>query len=254
MAIIKSEQDREILREGGRRLARILAQVAARVAPGVTTSELDDYAAQLIEAGGDKPAFRGYRPPGSYLAYPAALCTSINSEVVHGIPSNRKLVAGDIVGLDLGLEHGGLFTDHAITVAVGPVDSEVQALINATKAALAKAIAVVRRGATIGDIGAAIEKYIKPLGYGIVRDLCGHGVGYKVHDEPMIPNFGKAGTGRKLKEGEILAIEPMINLGKSAVNLEQDGFTFTTRDGSLSAHFEHTIIVTKNGAEIITAV
>lgn len=252
MASVKNEKDLAILRAGGRRLAQILVQVAARVKPGVTTGELDDYARELVRAGGDKPAFLGYRPPGSFLAYPAALCTSVNDEVVHGIPSKRELKAGDIVGLDLGLEHDGLFTDHAITVPVGKVGPELTELINTTQEALRRAIAAVKGGATIGDIGAAVEKYIRPLGYGIVEDLCGHGVGYKIHDEPLIPNFGRAGTGRKLRVGEILAIEPMINLGRPAVRLEKDGFTFTTSDHLPSAHFEHTVVVTKDGAEIIT--
>ena len=254
MPKIKNEKDLAILREGGRRLARILAAVAERVKPGVTTSDLDDYARELTLKGGDKPAFLGYRPPGSYLAYPASLCTSVNDQVVHGIPSNYRLKEGDIISLDYGIGHEGLFTDHAITVPVGKVDPDKIELINVTRTALNKAIHKVRTGATVGDIGATIEKFIKPLGYGIVRDLCGHGVGYKVHDEPMIPNFGKAGTGYKLKEGDILAIEPMINLGRPEVNLDRDGFTFTTRDRLPSAHFEHTVVVTKNGCEIITQV
>jgi methionyl aminopeptidase len=186
------------------------------------------------------------------LAYPAALCTSINDEVVHGIPSKRMLEAGDIISLDLGLEHQGLFTDHAVTVPVGQVDPDLLALINATRESLKRAIAAVRNGATLGDVGAAVESYIKPLGYGIVRDLCGHGVGYKIHDDPLIPNFGKRGTGHKLREGMILAIEPMINFGSEEVNLEDDGFTFTTADHRPSAHFEHTVVVTKTGTEVIT--
>ncbi len=254
MITIKTEKDIKVLREGGKRLAWILREVAKKVAPGVTAAELNDYAMKLTEDGGDKPAFLNYRPYGAKRAYPAALCVSINEEVVHGIPNEEEKVLkeGDIVSLDMGLIHEGLITDSAITVPVGKVSPELEKLMNMTREALAVAIKAARGGNHIGDIGFAIERLIRPHGYGIVEDLCGHGVGYKVHEDPFVPNFGERGKGDKLKPGMVIAIEPMLNLGTSRVKIMKDGYTYKTADEQPSAHFEHTIVITKGDAEIIT--
>ena len=252
MIKLKTEKDIAILREGGKRLATILRAVKAKVASGVTTSELDDLAVQMIKDYGDKPAFRGYRPEGSYLAYPASLCVSVNEEIVHGIPSQRGLKDGDIVGLDLGLEHEGLFTDAAVTVSVGKVDPKLNKLIAVTAEALARGIKVAKPGHHLGDIGQAIGSFIEANGYGVVEELSGHGVGYKPHEEPYVPNFGTVDSGLELKPGLVIAIEPMATLGTGKIKLEKDGFTFSTKDGKPAAHFEHTILITTTSHEILT--
>ncbi len=237
---------------GGERLAGVLREVAKAVRPGVTTLLLDQLAERLIREGGDEPAFLRYQPWGAPYPYPASLCVSINNEVVHGIPGMTKLKEGDIVSLDLGLRHQGLITDAAVTVPVGKIDSEAEKLIETTKNALKVGIQAVKPGGFIGDIGKAIEKFVQPHGYGIVKLLGGHGVGYEVHEEPYIPNYKMKGNGPKLKTGMVLAIEPMLNEGTDDVYLDKDGYTFKTADGKRSAQFEHTIIVTDKGAEIIT--
>lgn len=252
MSLFKTEAELASLREGGRRLGNILSEVGKAVRPGVTTGELDALARSLIEKSGDTAAFLGYQPWGASFPYPAALCVSVNNEVVHGIPGDEALKEGDIVSLDLGLVHEGLITDAAITLPVGNIDEDVAKLIDATREALKKGIAAIRPGAFIGDIGKAIEGYATPLGYGIVSELGGHGVGHAVHEEPYIPNIRTKGNGPKIKEGMVLAIEPMLNLGSPDVYLNKDGYTFKTRDGSWSAHFEHTVIVGGKGAEVIT--
>ncbi len=240
------------LREGGKRLACILYKVADIVKPGISTKELDIFAEKLIRDGGDKPAFLHYKPSGADRPYPASLCVSVNDEIVHGIPSDRVLKEGDLVGLDLGLVHDGLITDTAITVCVGNITKEKQNLIDATKEALYAGISVARAGAYIGDIGNAIEESIKPYGYGLIEELGGHGVGRKVHEEPFIANYGKKGTGIKLEAGMVIALEPMFTLGAKKIILGKDGFTFKTKDGSVSAHFEHTILITDGDPEILT--
>lgn len=254
MIRLKTESEIALLREGGQRLAGVLAELKQAVKPGVTTRELDKLAFDLISKLGDKPAFLHYQPAGAPRPYPASLCVSVNDEVVHGIPSDRVLKEGDVVGLDLGLNHGGWFTDSAFTVAVGEVGPSARKLIAATEEALAVAIKAVRPGNTLGDIGVAVEEVAKRNGLGVIRDLGGHGVGQKVHEEPMIPNYGKRGTGLKLKTGMVLAIEPMFTLGTEQVNFSDDGYTVTTADGSLAAHFEHTVAVTDKGASILTKI
>jgi len=252
--IIKTPEEIEILREGGARLAGILAKVAEKVAPGVTTAELDAYAYELIKAGGDKPAFLDYKPEGQSKAYPASLCASVNNEIVHGIPGkNKVLKEGDIISLDLGLNHKGMFTDHAITVPVGKINKASQELIYATAEALLVGIEQAKGGNTVGDIGHAIEKFVGRK-YGIVRELSGHGVGKKIHEDPYIPNFGKKGKGQKLIPGMVIAIEPMLNIGKADIITLSDGYTIKTADGSRSAHFEHTVLITENEAEILTMI
>lgn len=253
MIKLKTKAEIKILREGGRRHAEILKLVAQAVKPGVTTKSLDTLARKLIKEGGDKSAFLGYTPEGVSYPYPAVLCVSVNDEVVHGIPNKSvKLREGDIVSLDLGLVHKGLITDGAITVPVGRVSKEATALMKATKKALDLAIKSAKVGNTTGDIGNAIESFVKPLGYGIVRILSGHGVGYEVHEDPYIPNYGKRGTGEKLVAGMVIAIEPMLNLGTDEVCVTDDEYTFITEDGKLSAHFEHTVAITEKGPIILT--
>ena len=199
------------------------------------------------------PAFLNYQPEGAKYPYPASLCVSVNDEVVHGIPSEERILKeGDIVGLDLGLKHKNLFTDMAITVPVGKIDKESAKLLDVTQRALAKGISAARGGNTVGDISHAVESEVRPHGYGIVEVLSGHGVGRSIHEDPYIPNFGKPGTGEKLVSGMVVAIEPMINLGTKNVKLDPDGYTYRTRDGSRSAHFEHTVLITNGDPEILT--
>lgn len=252
--MIKAKTPAEIatLREGGRRLALILHKLASSVKPGVKTADLDKLARDLIKQGGDEASFLNYQPRGAPAPYRFALCVSVNDEVVHGMPSERILQNGDIASLDLGLKHGGLFTDMAITVPVGEISRGAQELLVATKRALERGIAVAKPGAHVSDIGAAIEAVARKHGYGLVRDLGGHGVGYRVHEEPMIPNYGPAGEGPIIQPGWVLAIEPMFNLGDWRVKFLTDGYMVKTADGSLSAHFEQTIVITENGSEVLT--
>jgi len=255
MAItIKTKEEIEILREGGKRLAFILAEVGKVVKPGVSTVDLNDLAEKLAKEGGDKPSFFNYRPAGMKRPYPASLCVSINNEIVHGIPNeNPKIIKdGDIVSLDMGLIHKELFTDAAITVGVGEVDEAGKKLIENTKQALLEGIKVIKEGKFVRDISYAIERYVRPLHLGIVEELCGHGVGYKVHEDPYVPNYCLESKGEKLKAGMVLALEPMLNEGTKHIKLDTDGWTYKTADGKRSAHFEHTVVVTKNGVEILT--
>lgn len=255
MIIIKTAEEIEKLREGGKRLATILYKVKEKVKPGVSTKDLDDYAFKLIEEYGDKPAFLKYRPEGASFPFPASLCVSVNDEVVHGIPSkDRILKEGDIVSIDLGLKHEGLFTDMALTVPVGEVSAGALKLIDTTRKALEIGINAAYGGNNVGDIGYAIETYVKPHKYGIVDVLSGHGVGKAIHEDPYIPNFGKKGKGAKLVKGMVVAIEPMLNNGTKNVSLDDDGYTFRTVDGKKSAHFEHTVLITDGEPEILTKI
>ena len=251
---IKNDTERANLIEGGKRLALVLSALRAKVVPGVTSEELDDLAEQMIRDGGDKPCFLGYTPEGAKKSYPATLCVSINDEVVHGIPNEsiKTLKEGDIVGLDLGLTHNGIIVDAAITVPVGEVDEITKKLLFATEQALVAGIAEAKVGNRIGDISNAIQKEIETAGFSVVRELGGHGVGEHVHEEPFIPNFGHTGTGPELVEGMVLALEPISTAGKASVVLSPDGYTYRTKDGSRSAHFEHTILIEKRGALIVT--
>lgn len=250
---IKTKEEIVKLREGGRRLARILSELVSVAKPGVSTGELDLLAEKrMIEAGG-RPSFKGYRISGVGPPYPGSICASINDEVVHGIPrQERKLHEGDIIGLDIGMWYEELCTDMAVTIGIGIISSEAQELLKATKESLDAGIAAVKPGATVGDIGAAVHDYLKQFNYGIIRDLAGHGVGYELHEEPLIPNYGKPGKGIILKEGMVIAIEPMATLGDWRITLDRDEWTFRTIDKSLAAHFEHTMAVTKDGAEVLT--
>lgn len=257
MIIIKTKEEIEIIREGGKRLATVLYKVRDIVAPGVSTKDLDIYAEKLIREMGDEPAFLNYRPDGASSPFPASLCVSVNDEVVHGIPKkNRILKEGDIVCLDLGVKHKGLFTDMAITVPVGAVSAADAKLMQVTEQAMQAGIDAARGGSTVGDIGYAIESFVRSqkVKYGIVEVLAGHGVGRAIHEDPYIPNFGKAGKGAKLVPGMIIAIEPMINMGTKNVTLDDDDWTFRTADRKRSAHFEHTVLITEGEPEILTKI
>jgi methionyl aminopeptidase len=249
--IIKTSQEIETLRIAGKRLAEVVAKTVAQVRAGVTTRELDTFAENLILSMGDKPAFKGYQPDMAPSAFPATLCLSINEEVVHGIPGDRVVQEGDLVTIDCGNNHKGLFADHAISVIVGDVSKKIQELNEDTKKALDIGIEQAQPGNRVGDIGHAIEKFVGKR-YGIVRVLSGHGVGRYIHEEPYIPNYGKKNTGVMLKPGMVIAIEPMLTLGTDDVLFHDDGYTVTTADKSYSSHFEHTILITEDGPEILT--
>ncbi|HWC57625.1 MAG TPA: type I methionyl aminopeptidase [Candidatus Paceibacterota bacterium] len=252
MIIIKTESEIERLRRGGPVLARLLQGVAAMVRPGITTQSLDEFAVRLIREAGCTGAFLGYTPEGADRPYPATLIVSVNDEVVHGIPGKRILKSGDIVSLDLGINYEGVFLDHAVTVPVGAVGAEDKELIATARTALAVGIEAAQVGNTTGDIGSAIEITIKPYHFGIVRELSGHGVGRAIHEDPYVPNYGKPGRGEKLKAGMVIAIEPMITRGGEDIVLLDDGYTLVTADHSRAAHFEHTVLITENGPEILT--
>jgi methionyl aminopeptidase len=230
-------------------VAAILTKLAAAVAPGVTTLDLDAMAEKLTREAGAEPAFKGYR------GFPASLCASVNDEVVHGIPSAaRALKDGDIVSLDMGVKLGGYFGDSAVTVPVGEVPKEAQALLRVTRESLEKAIEQVKVGGRVSDIGHAVQQWVEAHGMSIVREFVGHGIGQALHEEPQIPNYGKPGRGPTLAAGMVLAIEPMVAMGRPETKVLKDGWTAVTRDGSLSAHFEHTVAVTVNGPLVLTAV
>lgn len=252
MIDIKSKKEIELIRPGGKILAKILNKVARAVKPGVTTNDLNKLARELIFSFGAVPAFEGYKDNINSISYPAALCTSINEEVVHAIPSNRVLKDGDIISLDLGIIYKGFFTDMAVTVAVGKISNEARKLIRVTKESLDIGITQVKPGNHVGDIGFAIANYIELNDFSIVRQLVGHGVGRAVHEQPQVPNFGKPKTGAILKPGMVIAIEPMVNIGGYEIMGSADGFGFKTVDNSLSAHFEHTVVVTDKGCEVVT--
>lgn len=253
---IKTEEEIELIRRGGQILGGILQELAQMVKPGVTTGDLELRAGILIEKLGGRPSFKHYQSGGD-KPYPTILCTSIDDQVVHApaFPV-RILEEGSIIGIDIGMEYpakNGFFTDTAVTVPVGKISKEAGRLLEVTRRALYLGIKQVRPGHKISDIGRAIERYVSKFGFGIVRDLVGHGVGYAVHEEPRIPNYYDRSLEKiEIKEGMVLAIEPMINLGTWKVIDGDDSFSIKTADGSLSAHFEHTVVVTKNGCEIVT--
>ena len=250
--IVKTEEEREGIVEAGRRLGNILAALESKVCPGVTTREIDTHAERFIREGGDVPAFKGYLPEGAGYPFPAALCISVNDEVVHGIPSDRVLMEGDIVTLDLGLTHKGFVVDAAISVPVGQIDATSQKLLEATRIALDRAIAAAQPGNRIGDISHATGQAFRGTGFSVVKVLGGHGVGASVHEEPYIANDGHPGTGPVIEIGMVLALEPIANAGKASVMIANDGYTYRTRDGSRSAHFEHTILIEEGGPKVLT--
>lgn len=249
---LKNESDIKHLRESCRRLSVALKKTASEVRPGITTGYLNDFFHKLVIEGGDTPAFLNYQPFGAEYPYPGSICVSVNDEVVHGIGGDRTLKEGDIVCLDGGIKHKGMISDSAVTVPVGTISQEDAELLEVTKNALMAGIHAAQGGNFVNDISKAIEKAI-PKKYGIVKILSGHGVGYKVHEEPYVPNFDDGVKGPRLVPGLVLAIEPMVNLGTDEVYLADDGYTFKTQDGKKSAHFEHTILITNDKPEILTA-
>jgi len=245
---IKTVEEIQIMREGGKILAQIMEEIKLKVKPGITTNYLNKVAEDLIFSFEAKPSFKGYQ------GFPTALCTSINEEIVHGAPSSRVLKEGDIISLDLGIFYMGFHTDMAVTVGVEEISPEAQYLLRITKKALKRAIKNIREGNTTGAIGNAIQRYVEKQGFDIVRDLCGHGIGRNIHEEPQILNYGKRRAGAKLVENMVICPEPMVVLGRGKIKQAENGFAFETVDGSLSAHFEHTVAVTKQGFEILTKI
>ncbi len=252
MIYIKTKKEVDYIRESCKIVAETLQLMKANVRVGVTTKELDQIAEDYILSNDAKAAFKGYSQGGSSIDYPASICSSVNEEVVHGIPGPRVLKSGDIVSLDVGVYKNGYYGDAALSVAVGELTEEKTKLMEVTENSLYKGIEEARAGNHVYDISYAVQTFVEANGFSIVRDLCGHGVGKYLHEDPSIPNFGKKGTGAKLKNGMTLAIEPMVNAGDYHVLTGQDGWTVLTRDGSPSAHFEHTILISDNKAEILT--
>jgi methionyl aminopeptidase len=244
--VCKSPAEIEKMRAANALVAEVLAELEAMVAPGVTTKDLDEVAERLVRAGGAEPAFKGYR------GYPNTLCASVNEQVVHGIPSARPLGEGDIISLDMGVKLNGFYGDSAVTVPVGNVSEAASTLLRVTREALEKGIAQVRLGGRVSDIGHAIQEHVEANGFSVVREFVGHGIGAALHEEPQIANYGEPGRGPRLAEGMTLAIEPMVNIGRPGVKVLADGWTAVTKDGSLSAHFEHTVAVTTTGPLVLT--
>lgn len=246
MIKIKTKEEIEIMASSGRILAGIMRELKAKVRPGISTKDLDKAAESLVLKYGAKPSFKNYR------GFPAVICACVNEELVHCIPSERKLKEGDILSIDIGLCYKGYNSDMAVTVPVGQISQEALRLIKTTKKALKRGIKKVRPGITFGDIGNTIQRYAEGQGYSIIRDLTGHGIGKGIHEEPEIPNYGKRKTGPVVKEGMVFCLEPMIAVGDWHIKRAEDGYGFSMKDDSLSAHFEHTIAVTSRGAKILT--
>lgn len=246
MIVCRSAEEIEKLARVNALVAQVLAELMQVVEPGVSTLDLDQLAERRLREAGAEPAFKGYH------GYPATICASVNEQVVHGIPNARPLTSGDIVSVDMGAKLGGFFGDSAVTVPVGTVTPEAQRLLDVTRASLDRALAAVKPGNRVQDIGAAVQQYVEAHGFSVVREFVGHGIGTALHEEPQIPNYGTPGRGARLAEGMVLAIEPMVNAGKPAVKVLGDGWTAVTKDGSLSAHFEHTAVVTADGCRILT--
>jgi methionyl aminopeptidase len=245
--VIKTAKEVEKMRRAGGIVREVLHAVRAMVKPGATTLDLERVAETMIEEAGAKPAFKGYH------GFPCVLCTSLNDQVVHGIPSAKTVLReGDILSVDCGAVIDGYYGDSAITIPVGKVAAGTQRLLQITQGSLERAIETVRPGATLGDVGAAVQEMVEAEGFSVVKEFVGHGIGTHMHEDPQIPNFGQRGRGVRLREGMVLAIEPMVNAGGDAVRVLKDGWTAVTEDGSLSAHFEHTVAVTKDGAAILT--
>lgn len=246
MIVCRSKAEIDMLRQVNQLVARILAELRSMVAPGVTTQEIDASAEALVRKAGAEPAFKGYH------GYPATVCASINEQVVHGIPSPRRLVEGDVISIDMGAKLDGFYGDCAVTVPVGRVSADAGTLLRVTEEALFQGIDAVKPGARVSDIGAAVQAHVEAHGFSVVREFVGHGIGTSLHEEPQIANYGPGGRGPRLSEGMVLAIEPMVNLGDAAVKVLGDKWTAVTCDGTLSAHFEHTVVVTGDGSEILT--
>ncbi len=246
MIVCRSRAEIELMRAANQLVARVLAELARAVAPGVTTLELDEMAETRLREEGAMPAFKGYH------GFPATICASVDEQVVHGIPSNRALKEGEILSIDLGAVLDGYYGDAAVTVGVGRISAKAAELLRVTEEALHLGIEQVRPGGRVSDIGHAVQMHVEAHGFSVVREFVGHGIGEALHEEPQVPNYGEAGRGPHLAEGMVLAIEPMVNMGKPAVRILEDGWTSVSRDGSLSAHFEHTVAVGAGGADVLT--
>lgn len=248
---LKAPWELSVMRANGRRLAEVAAMLRENIQVGVTTRHLDRLAEEMVRGMGAHPSFKNYQPPGT-PPYPGTLCTSVNAEVIHGIPNDRQLVSGDVLSVDMGLHYGGYHADMAFTVVLGEPDPRIAQLLDVTRQSLYVGIAQASPGHRIGDIGHSIESTIKPHRLGIVRQFVGHGIGRALHERPSVPNYGKAKTGDLLKPGMCIAIEPMVTLGTWKTKILRDGWTVVTTDSSIAAHFEHTIAITENGPEILT--
>jgi len=246
MIVRRSQAEIAKLRRANQLVGAVLGRLRAMVAPGVTTQDIDAAAEAMVLEAGATPAFKGYH------GYPATICISVNEQVVHGIPSKRPLLAGDIVSLDMGAVLDGYYGDSAVTVPVGEVSAQAKELLRVTEEALFRGIDAVRPGARVSDIGAAVQQHVEAAGFSVVREFVGHGIGTALHEEPQIPNYGPGGSGPRLAEGMVLAIEPMVNVGSPKVKVLSDDWTAVSVDGSLSAHFEHTVVVSGEGCEILT--
>jgi methionyl aminopeptidase len=244
--VCKSPAELEKMRAANALVAEVLGELAVMVAPGVSSLDLDAAAEKMVRSAGAEPAFKGYR------GFPNTLCTSVNEQVIHGIPSKTPLVEGDIISIDMGVKMGGFYGDSAVTVPVGRISDEAARLLRVTQESLEKGIEQVRLGGRVSDIGHAIQQHVEAAGFSVVREFVGHGIGASLHEEPQIANYGDPGRGPRLADGLTLAIEPKVNAGKPGVKMLSDGWTAVTRDGSLSAHFEHTVAVTKNGPLVLT--
>lgn len=247
MISIKTSKEVSIMREGGRKLAEVMAELISRVKPGIVTEDLDRAARALILDSGAKIAFQGYD------GFPGAICASVNEEVVHSVPSSRVLKEGDILTLDIGLVWKEWFLDMARTVPVGKIDKKTTQLLEVTKQSLGIGIAKAKAGNTIGDIGHAVQKFVEDNGYNVVRELCGHGIGKNLHEDPKVLNYGEKGTGATLQEGMVICIEPMVTVGDWKLKRSKDGHGFETKDGSLSCHFEDTVAITSHGPLVLTS-
>jgi len=251
MIVIKEPHEIAMMRANGQVLGTLAEKLRAMVVPGVTTFELDEVAEAFIREAGALPSFKGYRQTGT-PPFPATICASLNDQVVHGIPNRRQLREGDILSIDLGLHRGGYHVDMAFTVGVGELPERVRLLLDVTERSLYQGVACAREGKRIGDIGHAVESTASPHRFGVVRQFVGHGIGRALHERPSVPNYGKPNTGDLLKAGMCLAIEPMITLGTWDTKVLKDGWTVVTKDGSLAAHFEHTVAITPEGPEVLT--
>lgn len=244
--VLKSDREVELIRQGGRILAEVLQKLVERIRPGLSTAEIDRFVREEFDRRGVRPSFLGYR------GFPAAVCVSVNEEIVHGIPGRRVLEEGDIVSIDLGLIYKGYQADAAITVGVGKISPEAERLIRTTEEALMAGIRAAKAGARLGDVSWAIQSYAESRGYSVVREYVGHGIGREMHEEPPVPNYGRPGTGIVLRKGMVLAIEPMLVVGGWRTRVLDDGWTVVTADGTLAAHAEHTVAITNGEAEILT--
>lgn len=247
MIPLKSERDLQMLRKSGKVLAGVMKRLQALIKPGILTSEIDRLAEELVLGESAQPAFKGYK------GFPATVCVSINEEIVHGIPGNRKLKEGDIVSLDLGINYQGWFTDTAVTIGLGRINRSLKELIEVTRKSLSEGIKQARLNNNLSDISFSIQKYVEKHGFSVVRQFVGHGIGYKLHEEPEIPNFGRPHQGPRIKSGMVFAIEPMVNMGTWESEILDNGWTAVTKDRLASAHFEHTVAITERGPEILTA-